>query len=69
MLTQKQIAEIMAVTQPVVSQLFTGRRKIGPATAQKIAAFTGQPWQQYVHMPGHELKKVLQESYLTKVAK
>ena len=66
---QNHVAQLVNMKPTALSRLLNDKRKIGPATAQKIAAFTGQPWQQYVHMPGHELKKVLQEAYLNKVAK
>ena len=58
--TQEQIAQQVGTTQSILSRIFTGRRKIGPVTAQRIAQATGaENWQQFVHMPGHELKQYL----------
>ena len=65
-LTQQKIAHLMKITQPMVSRLITGGRRIGIKTAKKIATVTGQPWQQYVHMPGQELKQVLSNALNTK---
>ena len=59
-LTQQQIAERMNITQSAISQLITSKRAIGPKTAQRIARATGaENWQQFVHMPGLELKQYL----------
>jgi len=61
-MTLKEKAQVMKINQGLLSQLLTGKRQIGPRSARKIAAYLGIPdaWPQFYHMPGPELRRILE---------
>lgn len=67
-MTQKELAIEIGLHPQMLSILFTGRRRVGPRTAKRIAAYLKRPdWQTFYHMPGDELRRALMDDKASEI--
>lgn len=60
-MTLTELARKIGIARSEMSRLVWGKSKVGPRTAQKIAAYLKDPdWRRFVHMPGEQLRRELE---------